>query len=342
MTANGQRGAPGGLLLGLVVLLAGCGDRESADSSATAAPVAVQVATVRRAVLPVTRLLAGNLRPLDRATVAARTAGTVAQADFSLGQVVNAGDVVVRLSAPELQARQDQALASLDQAKRELAREKELAATGASASDALRAATDRVRINEAAWREAVAVLGQTIIPAPFAGVITRKYAYQGDVAHPGAPLFELEARGHLRAELQVPETLPAPGVGSALRIDLGDGFVVGTLEELSPSADPSTHNREARVGLPAGVVARSGQFVRAEWPAGSIEGLVAPAACVGLFGQIERVFVVTAGHAELRLVRPGPASGTEVRILSGLAEGETVIVSPPASLRDGDAVRVIP
>lgn len=67
-----------------------------------------------------------------------------------------------------------------------------------------------------------------------------------------------------------------------------------------------------------------------------------PRDSVRLFGQIERVFVVEKGRATMRFVKTGQHKEDRVQIISGLAPGETVIVSPPAALRDGHPVQVLP
>jgi membrane fusion protein (multidrug efflux system) len=342
LTANWRRGALYGAFLGLLAVLAGCSRPEVDQEPAPGAVGEVRVTRVHRLTRPLTVPLAGTVRPLERALVAAKVMGTVAQADFTLGQVVSAGETIVALSAAELTARAAQANAALDQARRDVTRESGLASTGAGTTETLRAASDRLRIAEAAAEEARALLGYTRIPAPFAGVITRKLAYAGDLATPGTPLFEIEARDRLRAEIQVPDALPLPAPGSTIPVDTGEAILSGRLVEISPAADPVTHTREARLELPAATALRSGQFVRAAWPAGETAALMLPAAAVGLFGQIERVFVVRDGRAELRLVRTGAREGAETEILSGLNEGESVIVAPPATLRDGEVVRPLP
>lgn len=329
-----------GALLGLLALVAGCAGREADTEGPATAPVDVRVAPVVRRPVSLVRSLAGTVRPLERATIATRIAGSVGGANFVLGQKVSAGELVLTLVAPEVLARSDQALATRDQARRELARETGLAATGASTTDALRAATDRMRIAEAMLHEAQALVDHTRVTAPFAGVITRKLAYTGDIVQPGAFLFEIEGRDRLRVELQVPDTLPASAIGSAVSVDLGEATARGIIDEVSPAADPLTHTRPARLRLSTDVAVRSGQFVRVDWPAGTSDALIVPSACIGVFGQIERVFVVRDDRVELRLVRPGPLRGENVQILSGVTEGDILIVSPPITLRDGDPVRV--
>jgi multidrug efflux pump subunit AcrA (membrane-fusion protein) len=70
--------------------------------------------------------------------------------------------------------------------------------------------------------------------------------------------------------------------------------------------------------------------------------LLVPSSAVTTFGQMERVFVVSANRALLRLVKIGARHGADIEILSGLATGERIVADPAAPLRDGQSVEVKP
>ena len=70
--------------------------------------------------------------------------------------------------------------------------------------------------------------------------------------------------------------------------------------------------------------------------------LTVPAAAVSTLGQMERVFVVVNGRALLRLVKTGARDGARVQVAAGLDAGETIILAPPATLRDGQPVEPKP
>jgi len=85
---------------------------------------------------------------------------------------------------------------------------------------------------------------------------------------------------------------------------------------------------------------RPGQFVRLLWPVGTMPEVLIPAGAVTRFGQMERVFLVEGARAKLRLVRTGEPHGDFVQILSGLAEGDKVILDPPSDLENNSPVEV--
>jgi membrane fusion protein, multidrug efflux system len=319
------------------ITLPGCSRSPSKAATPSITPLAVRTGTVESRTLPRIVEVPGTVRPVDRAVLAPRVMGMIEALPVGLGSVVRRGDTLVRISARDIAARVEQAEARLSQISGDWKRESTLLASGASTSEAVRTLDTQQRSAEAALDEARTLLGYTTIVAPFDGTITRRLANEGDLAAPGVPLLEIEGSGRLRVEAEVPESLAMLQPGLQLRIKAGTQDILeGTLAEISPSADTNSRTALAKIDLSAGTTTvRSGQFVRAEIPAAAECVIVAPVAAVTNFGQLERVFLVTDGHVQLRLVRTGTIRGDVVEILAGLAGGETVVLSPPTVLSDG-------
>ncbi len=331
-------------LLAVVLLAAGCRRVETTIPGTDSPPVAVQTAVVASESLPAVIEVPATVRPVERAVISAKLTGTIATLPWGLGQEVKAGDILVTLAVPEAEARVRQAQAQLAEAERATERERTLVAKGVNAPDTLRTAEDRQRFTQAGLAEAEAMVAHASIRAPFAGVITEKPVLPGDLATPGLPLLTLESTARLRAEGTVPEqAAPTLRLGRSISVVLNDASppVDGLIEELSAAADAVSRSVLVKVALPPGS-ARSGQFARLQVVLGRTEALLVPAAAVTRFGQMERVFVAGGGRAQLRLVKTGRAVGGRLEILSGLQPGETVLVNPPASLREGARVTVAP
>jgi hypothetical protein len=103
----------------------------------------------------------------------------------------------------------------------------------------------------------------------------------------------------------------------------------------------------ARLTVPAGSAVRSGQYARVLLPGAPVRVILAPGAALSTFGQMERVFVVGDNNrAVLRLVKSGSLHGSadrpSVEILSGLTGDERVVVAPPATLREGQPLEIVP
>ena len=340
---------PGHLsLLGVAVALAGfaagCSRSTSPLSTGTSPPVTVHTAPVEPSPTAETLILTGTIRPYDRATVSAKVMGTVTRATLALGQAVRSGEALVTLTAPELGARVDEARVALSQATHDHEREAALAEKGVSPPESVRLLADRQSMAAAALVEADTQSGYTQIVAPFDGVVTAQLIYVGDLAMPGTPLFTIEGKTHFRVEIQVPESLATlpPGTRIQVELDPAGPTLQATLTELSPSADPVARSRLARLDLPSDFSGSSGQFVHVLWPKGASSVLTLPANALSVFGQMERVWVVSDRRAQLRLVKTAARNDGRITLLSGVAAGETVILAPSATLRDGQPVEALP
>lgn len=336
------------LVAGVAALaLAGCSKHAAGPAAAAnLPPVQAKLATVSAEPVPVLTEVTGTIRPAQRASLAAKVMGTIDEFPVVLGQRVAAGDMLVRISAGEISARVLQAQSQLNQATRDLARERDLLGKGASTADMVNNLEDRVAMTRAMMREAETMLGYATIRAPFAGVVSRKPAHAGDLAAPGMPLLELEATEGFQIETGLPDSLAArlaTGASVHAEVPVAGVTFAATLVELSSAADASARTVPARFSVPAGVPVRSGQFVRISVPGESVPTLFVPAAAVSRVGQLERVFVVGEGNRiVLRLVKTGATRGDAVEILSGLDAGERLVLHPPADLREGQPVEARP
>lgn len=333
-----------GVLLPLA--LGACGRPPAAQSPGRLPAVRVSVALVQSESAPVLIPISGTVRAVRRAALAAKVAGAVEPPALALGQVVRTGEVLVTIAAAEHTARVAQGRALLTQVERELARERTLAASGAGTPDTVRSLEDRRAQAQAALREAEAVLDYAVVRAPFDGVVARKFVEPGDFAGVGAPLLQLDGRDALEIEIAVPESLAASlTVGSSLAAELPTAGLrfQAKLTELSSAADPTTRTTTAKLAVPPGTAARSGEFVQILVPTPPAAVLLAPANAVSLFGQMERVFVVDENRrATLRIVKTGSRHGERIEIAAGLTAGERVVLAPPATLRDGQPLEISP
>jgi RND family efflux transporter MFP subunit len=353
---------PIGLLVALLsagVALTGCGrpsgNAGSGDSGGAAdvagRPVArVSTAVVRATEQPLPTEVVGTVRPAQRAVIAPKLMGAIESLPVTLGQRVVVGEVLARISAAEILARVAQARAQLNLAQRDLDRERSLLTQGASTADLVRSLEDRATMTLAMVREAEVMLGYAEIRAPFDGVVVRKLAQAGDFASPGFPLLELEGTSNFQIEANLPESLAAAlTVGQeipAVTPRSGASFTALLAAEAAARTVP------VKLSVPAGAAVRSGEFIRLRVPGPMVRRLTMPASALSVLGQMERVFVVTGpdsaasaatSRAGLRLVRTGSAlPGGDLEILAGLDAGERVVLNPPASLREGDRLEVLP
>jgi RND family efflux transporter MFP subunit len=340
-------------VLGAAALLLGAGCAKTPPAGPTAAPlpsVKVRVENARTENVPVFTEVSGTIRPLQRAQIAARLMGAIEELPVTLGQRVRSGDLLAKISAGEIAARLTQAQSQLNVARRDLERERALLEKGASTADTVRGLEDRLTLTQAMLREAEVMLSYATIRAPFDGVVARKPANAGDLASPGMILLEIEGADAFQIEAPVPDSLAALlSPGSSLAVEVpGSGLKFSAaLAELSSAADPGARSVLARLTVPAGSAVRSGQYARVLLPGAPVRVILAPAAALSTFGQMERVFVVGENNrAVLRLVKSGSLHGSgdraAVEILAGLNGDERVVVAPPATLREGQPLEIVP
>lgn len=330
------------------MLVTGC-KQEHTLTPATTPPlsaVTVSVVKVSRQTASNQIEVVGTVQAVDQAEISAKVTGNITTLPVDVGSRVKTGDLLVEIRADEISARLQQAKAHLEQAKRNLAREEKLLRKNAATPESVKALKDTLLIARAGHREAQTILDYTRITAPFSGLVTRKMANTGDLATPGKVLLHLERENKLQILTDVPEAmihkiikgdkLPAyiPSVGIQ---------VFGEVTELSPTADPSSRTSPIKLRINSGNNIRSGQFARVTLPLDQSETFAIPSSAVVPYGQMERVFVEKGGKAFLRLVRTGSIISVNdkqeyIEILSGLAEGENVVIQGNQSLENGQSL----
>ncbi len=314
-----------------------------APTSAPLPTAIVTTASAKRTQSSVTQEIVGTVRAKTTASIAPNVMGRVKQLNVTLGSEVQAGTVLVRLHAGEINAKARQSSALLDQAALELKRTKGLREKNVIAQSELDASASRHRVAEAALSEARVMQSYTVLRAPFSGVITAKLANVGDQAMPGRPLLVLEDPTELRLEATVPEALASRlelGQPMTVRVEAIGAVSQAKIVEISPNADPSTRTVLVKFDLKKVPGLRTGLFGRVELRTSERNSIEVPQTAVVQRGQLELAFVAKDGRAGLRLVRTGRQRDDAVEILSGLDVGESVITSQVAVLSDDQPIEV--
>lgn len=333
------------LLFALVGAWVGCEKPPAAPGDGRTELPVVEVRTqrVERQRRWATEEVVGTVRPRLRAVLEAKVSGRIEEMRVVPGQLVRAGELLVRLEDREIRARLEQARALHEQAERDFRRRETLWREQTISRAEYDAAEAQLRVAVAALQEAETQLAHTRIVAPFDGRITAKHADVGDLAVPGRPLVEIEDPRALRLEADVPEALLEKvqlGQRLEVRIPAAQVTLEGTVSEITPVADPRTRTFPVKVDLPPQPGLRSGLFGRLVIPVAEVEAIRVPARAVLVRGQMELAYVVRGERAELRLVKTGKRLAEEVEVVSGLAPGEVLVVEADQPLRDGQPVRV--
>lgn len=189
-------------------------------------------------------------------------------------------------------------------------------------------------------------LTDSVLTAPFEGIIRERLANAGDYVAVGAPVAVLVQIHPLRLRLAVPER-DAAGVKVGQRVDLtvegNPGKHAGRVARISPSIseDNRTLMVEAEVPNADGRL-RPGSFARAEIVVLAADlAVLVPASSIVSFAGIDKVIGVEGGKAVEKRVKTGRKAGDRVEIVDGVKAGDSVVVEP-GNLVSGEAVRAVP
>jgi RND family efflux transporter MFP subunit len=359
---------------------------------ARAAPVTVRVAAARAAseaadggsVLDAS----GYVTARRQATVSAKITGKIAEVLIEEGVRVKEGDVLARLDDADAQAQLRLAQAQLTAARSQLAeirallaqaerdhtRQQELARrelVSAQSLDAalaqrdmlrarLAAAAEQVQVAQESLRVAQVQLDNTVIRAPFGGVVVAKTAQPGEMISPISAGAGFTRTGigtivdmdSLEIQVDVNESFinrvePGQRVEATLNA-YPDWKMPASVIAIIPSADRSKATVKVRIAIgqkDPRIVPDMGVRVGFLGSAATREtspaaGVLVPADAVRGDGATGTVFVYANGRAQRRTVTLGRGLGNDRHVLTGVRGGERVIVAPPASLQDGHAVKL--
>lgn len=230
----------------------------------------------------------------------------------------------------EITAKQQAAQANLEQAKAGLRQ----AEAGASQA-------------EAEARAAQEVASYARVVAPFDGRVIRRTVEPGSLVSPGNPLFIVEDISRYQLEATLPaEALAIVKKSAIARVELdalADKPWTGKVAEIEAGADPASHTLKARIDLPKEARVQSGMFGRAFIPRGEKRALLVPVAALVNRGQLRGIYVVgDGGLVHWRVVTLGKPLGNQVEVLSGLTDGEAVVLNPGSQELDGKKSGVAP
>jgi len=330
------------------------------EDVATTAPVPVQVAAAHLGTITAYVRVTGLIEPAPGAdwTVTAPDKALVTEIRYAPGDYVRQGAVVARFDAPPLRAdvatrssEQSQARARLDNARRNHERLSTLLEKGIASRKEVEDARKELLDAESAVREsgqthaaAVDLAARATPVAPFSGVVAERWHNPGDVIDANEHVLRVVDLRRLQVTAAVPvaDALRVV-VGHAARVTVpgGEGReIAGKVAGTAATVDPATGAAAIRVSvsgaLPVGTPVEIA-IVAEERP----NALIVPAAAIVREENKTTVFAMgTDNKAHRRAVVVGIVSAEEAQIVSGLREGEKVVVKGQDELPDGATVTI--
>ncbi|WP_158023053.1 efflux RND transporter periplasmic adaptor subunit [Hymenobacter coccineus] len=348
--------------LAFALLLSATACSKSADKSAVTAAnaaslqgpatVAVQVQAVGTTTGVTDQTYSGTIEAENMASLAFNVAGSVRRVLVREGDQVRQGQLLAELNPEEYAGVLAGTDASLLEARDQARRSKQLFASESLTERELVQANAGLQRAEANARIARKHLADTYLRAPFAGLISAKMVEPGVSAMPGAPAFSLIKTEQVFARAVVPEAeIGRMRRGTSVRVQVPalGREVKGTVQVISPVADPTSRSFSLKVLLPnPGLRLLPGMLASMRIPLPAGQGTagvvaVAPQLVVQEADGASVVYVADAASktARRRRVVLGPVQGNQVVVSQGLTANEQVIVAGQQRLHDGQAIRVI-
>lgn len=320
-------------------------------------PASVEVTTVKTLALQDDAQAVGSLRSRQSVVLRPEVAGRIAQIGFVEGARVRKGQLLVQLDDVLQKAELSQAEAQLSIARANLKRNEELVAQAFVAQRVLDESRAALQVAQAQVALAQARLSRMRIVAPFEGTVGLRNINLGDYVKDGADLVNLEDTSQFTVDFRLPErfqTRIASGQAVQVQLDALPGKPFkAKVQAVDPLLDANSRSIAVRAVLPPspGGELRPGMFARVTTVFSTNEAalMVPEEAIVPQGGKQFVIKLVKEGEGDgAKLVsrrtevQLGVRRGPQVQVVSGVAEGDTVVVAGQQRLqKDGTAVRVV-
>jgi RND family efflux transporter MFP subunit len=344
-----------------VLLFTACSSEKPATTSAPEKITGVALFTAQRTTIADYIEATGTVQATQSAQLAGQVMGTITRVNVHEGDAVRRGQVLITIDEAQPRAAYQSATAGLQASQQAIAAADADYALAESTMQryqmlydkksvspheydevkaklaAAKAHRDAAHANsmqaEAAVAEANTTVGFTKIRAPFDGLVVAKLADAGAMAAPGVPLLVVEDPSRYRLEAEVDESqIGAVRLGASVPVvldSLGAPEMTGKVVQIVPAADPASRTFTVKIDLPSNPQIRSGVFGRARFPRGERESILIPQSALLHRGQLDAIYVVGKDEvAALRYVTLGKPDGGDVEVLSGLDNGERIVVQP--------------
>lgn len=330
------------LAISSLLAAAACGTGETrevpAADAATTTRAGATLAMVLDTLLPERIAAHGTAAPVREATLSTKLMASVTEVLVLEGDLVRAGQLLVRLDAREIAAKAEQVSASVTaaeamqaQAAAHAARIRALFADDAAPKSMLEAAEASLaqadaglRAAHAAGAEVQAVGAYAEVRAPFAGRVTQRFVDPGAFAAPGAPLVTVQDAATLRITAHVtPDAARTVRAGQQIAATVEGVETVATIEGVVPVMG-------SLYAVNAIVQNRGGEFLAGSAaelrvPARARRVLAIPADAITREGDLIGVLVRTETGDARRWIRIGVQVGELVEVTAGLRAGERVL-----------------
>lgn len=307
----------------------------------------VTLAAIEYQSLPIIVEALGTARANEALTLTAQETDTIASIQFDDGDLVKQGQVLVRLTATEEQAKVNELKINLKEAKRQLERIEELAEENVASAQLLDEQRANVDAIEAQLDFAKSQLTDRIVFAPFAGLLGTRQVSVGALVRPGDVISTLDDLSTIKLDFTISEEhLPSLAKNqniAATSVAYPDKIFSGKISNIASRIDPVTRALQVRalVDNPQ-LLLRPGMLLKVTVQKGILEAMIISESAIVPIGDKQFVYQVDDKNIAHKIeVSIGERRPGIVQIVSGLKVGDKVVVEGALRLSDGTTVNPI-
>lgn len=297
--------------------------------------------------LPLEIQFDGVVQAIQKGTLSAQVSGRIEAINFDVGDFVEQGNVIARIRSKEYEARLIKAKAGLSGAKSgfieaqlEFERIEDLYKRKLISKSDYDKASSNLNVKSAlvdASQASIVVLQEqldnTIVRAPYSGVVLERYIEEAETIQVGQKIMSGYTQGRLRVEVDVPQSIinAVRKEQNARVLLLGQKDSIGVAKmTIFPYANPENHSFHLRLNLDVtDQPIFPGMMVKVAFITGHISRLLVPQNTLVYRSEVVGVYVVNQQHqVSFRQVRPGQVIGNKIEILAGLEADENVALNP--------------
>lgn len=326
------------------VMAVSCGNNNSKTAEQPqAAEVRLPNVTIMAASykdVPQSDVYTANVEAYAKNNIAPQSPSRIQKIYVEVGDFVRAGQIVAKMDEVSL----NQSKLSMANDSLEYSRIKKLYEQGGVSKSDFDAMELKYNVTRSQYQN---LLENTILRSPVSGVITARNYDQGDM-YGGSPIYVVEQITPVKLYVGISEmdyTKVKKNDTVTLTADALPGKTfTGRIARIYPTIDAATHTFTAEVNVAnSDRLLRPGMYARVTVNFGSNHSIVVPDDCVvkQQGSGVRSVFVLQADNTvKEAVVTLGRHFGTEYEILSGISEGDNVVVKGQASLKNGSKVNV--
>lgn len=326
------------------VMAVSCGNNNSKTAEQPQAAevrlpnVAIMAASYKD--VPQSDVYTANVEAYAKNNIAPQSPSRIQKIYVEVGDFVRAGQIVAKMDEVSL----NQSKLSMANDSLEYSRIKKLYEQGGVSKSDFDAMELKYNVTRSQYQN---LLENTILRSPVSGVITARNYDQGDM-YGGSPIYVVEQITPVKLYVGISEmdyTRVKKNDMVTLTADALPGKTfTGRIARIYPTIDAATHTFTAEVNVAnSDRLLRPGMYARVTVNFGSNHSIVVPDDCIvkQQGSGVRSVFVLQADNTVKEVVVTlGRHFGTEYEILSGISEGDNVVVKGQASLKNGSKVNV--